>query len=563
MKALVDNGRSVNWQAVASILALAAVFSVPALIGMWRHSFWLDEAFTLFPLFQGYDSLFELATNLKKTPGSIAFTPLHTLLSAAWADMGPSSEFRLRLMNLPMLLACAWLAWIWARFCEPTSTLRRWTLAVLFATSPFFIYYSYDFRPYALLILTGAMMAVGLLLLNGPLRRSLWLLCGGAALAFVTQPTVALVVPLLVALVVWEHRRTLPQLARPAILPVLACATTTVPVGWYYLQVWKGGGMASFGAAPSVKNLMFVFYEFLGLLGVGPTREGLRALAPPPGRLANILVDLRPSQVDWIEAGIGVLLLGIAFLIVIQETRKASRDSPSQFSSVRRVLLFGLGGMAALALFFRLKEYRYLARHVSFLYAPLCWPLLTLLVKATARRSQNWIGVAGVLALHLWSSTHLLFTPAYGRDDFRSGFSAARAKLDSNEASAIFFFGGFEVPLLYGGEKEVGFVNQDRLAAATRKGTGRHSLADAKTVGELYDRGISLWCLGSHDADQQKNLLDLYSGRRVVVIASRGTEGDNTGLILRLVNASPSPPTSLGRFPFVEAILVTIPPHAR
>jgi hypothetical protein len=557
MKPLIASGKSVKWNRMITIFGLAGAFSVPALIGMWRHSFWLDETFTLFPLFSGHRSFFELVTNLQRTPGSIAYTPLHTLLAAAWASVSPSSEFGLRLMNLPMLLGSAWLAWIWARFCEPTSALRRWTLAILFATSPFFIYYGYDFRPYALLILTGAMMAVGLLLLNDAPPKGLWLICGGTALAFVTQPTVALVVPVLGGVILWQHRRAVPQLARQAILPVLVCAAPAALVGWYYVQVWKRGGMASFGAPPTIKNLLFVFYEFLGLLGIGPTREGLRALAPPPGRDPSILVDLRPSNVDWIEAGAGVLLLMIAFLIIIQETRRASHSS--RFSSLQRVALFGFGGIVVLALFFRLKEHRYLARHLSFLFAPVCWPLLTLLVNATARHIRNWFGVAGVLALQLWSSANLLFNPAYGRDDFRGGFAAAREKLVAKEASAIFFIGGFEAPLLYGGQKEVGFVKKDQLVATTRIGTGRHSLTDAKTVRELYDRGISLWCLGDQTADQQKDILELYAGRTVVIVASRGTEGDNRGLIWQLVKGSPSPPRGLGRFPFVEAILVSIP----
>ena len=552
-------GKPAVWQIGRAIFGVAVLFSVPALIGMWRQSFWLDETFTLFPLFSGHTSILELAANLQKASGSLAYTPFHTLMAAAWANVTFSSEFGLRLMNLPMLLGCAWLAWIWARVCEPTVALRRWILAILFATSPFFIYYSYDFRPYALLILAGAMMGVGLLLLNEAPRRALWMICGGTALAFATQPTVALVVPVMAGLILWERRRAVPQLMRQAVLPVLVCAVPAAVVGWYYLQIWKTGGMASFGAPPTLKNLLFVCYEFLGFLGIGPTREGLRALAPPPGRESSILVDLRPTNVDWIWAAAGALIWMIALLIILREAWTARHDSSTRFSNLRRVLLFGIWGMIVMALFFRLKEHRYLARHLSFLFAPMCWPLFTLLVSAAARQGQNYFGVAAVLALHIWSSASLLFTPAYGRDDFRGGFSAARARLASKEASAVIFFGGFEAPLLYGGAKEVGFVRRDRLVAVTRTGAGRHSLYYAKTVRELYDRGISLWCLGDQAPDQQKDILALYAGQTVVVIASRGTEGDNTGLLQHLVKASSSRPVSLGRFPFVEAILVSIP----
>ena len=316
---------------------LVVAFTVPALIGMARHSFWLDETITLFPLPSGHETILEVAANLRKAVGSLAHTPLHTLMAAAWASVCPSSELGLRLINLPILLACAGLGWWWARFCEPGSAQRRWGLIALFATSPFFIYYAYDFRPYIFLVLTGAMMAIGLLILNESPRAALWLIGGGATVAFATQPTVALLVPWLVAIVLWSRRRTLPGLLRQAAWPMFACVVPATVAGWHYVLLLQSGGMTSYGAAPTFNNLAFVFYEFLGLLGIGPTREALRTLAPPPGREATVLIDLRPTSADWLQASTGALIWAIVLMFAARELWKTRGLSDNRASSLWRV----------------------------------------------------------------------------------------------------------------------------------------------------------------------------------------------------------------------------------
>ena len=80
-------------------------------------------------------------------------------------------------------------------------------------------------------------------------------------------------------------------------------------------------------------------------------------------------------------------------------------------------------------------------------------------------------------------------------------------------------------------------------------------------VQELYRRGVSMWCLGGRGLGPQKELLNLYAGQTVAVVTLRGTEGDDTGLIRQLMNGSTPKPASLGRFPFLEVFLVTIPPR--
>jgi len=340
----------------------------------------------------------------------------------------------------------------------------------------------------------------------------------------------------------------------------VVCLVPATLLGWYYLSLWKSGGLASFGAAPTLKNLAFVLYEFLGFLGLGPTREQLRALAPPPGREASVLIDPRPTSTDLLPVVLGALAWAAVAFLVIRRVRSQHLPPVQRAAGLQRVVLFGLGAMLILMLFFRVKEYRFLARHVGFLFVPVCWPLLTAVVNVTSNGRRNWLPVAAVLGLQLWSSGNLLFAAPYGRDDLRGGFAVARAKLESKQASAIFFFGGWQPALFYGRANPIGQIDGDVVTAGIRTGTGRHQFLPVSGVQELYGRGVTVWCLGEQGAGPEKELLHLYAGQTVVVVTVRGTEGDNRGLIRRLMQTSALRPQSLGRFPFVEAFLVSIAP---
>lgn len=541
-------------------LGLMLLFTVPALIGMWRQPFWIDEAITLFPVDQSYASMADLVQKLSGAiASSVSHTPLHTLMTAAWAGLVPPSEFLLRLMNVPVLLVLGWVAWIWSGLCEPESAGRRWALIWLMATSPFFIYYSYDFRPYALLILAGALMANGLLYLDQSPRRGMWLTCGGVMLAFMTQPTVALVVPWLAALIAWQGRKSLGMLLRQAVLPVVVCCLPAAVAGVYYLVVARSGGMVTYGAPPSWGNFAFVFYEFIGFLGVGPTREQLRAMAPPPGKQATLLADVRPAFADFVPMIIGAALLLVVAVLVWRELRVRRAVAVDRWPGVRLALLFGAGGAIILMFFFRLKGYRFLPRHVSFLFAPVCWPLLSLVVRSAAGRTRNWLLFAAVLAFNAYSSANLLFAPSYSRDALRGAVAAAGAEIKAGRASAIFWYGGWQAGLHYGRGQEMARMDEDIVEAAVTKGTGRHEFRKVRGVKELHDRGVAFWILGNQAPGPQRELLDLYAGKSVVVVAVRGTEADFRGLIAQLIRDSTVKPVSLGRFPFVEAIVVTLP----
>lgn len=102
-------------------------------------------------------------------------------------------------------------------------------------------------------------------------------------------------------------------------------------------------------------------------------------------------------------------------------------------------------------------------------------------------------------------------------------------------------------------------MDEDIVEAAVTKGTGRHEFRKVRGVKELHDRGVAFWILGNQAPGPQRELLDLYAGKSVVVVAVRGTEADFRGLIAQLIRDSTVKPVSLGRFPFVEAIVVTLP----
>ena len=120
------------------ILLILFIGYLLRLIGIGQ-SFWLDEAI------QGLESRGSIFY-LWKIPGDFQ-PPLFHYLAHFWLIFG-SAEWQLRL--LPIFLGVGTIYLIWLFACELTNIKTANIAAFLLALSPFHIYYSQEFRPYAL-----------------------------------------------------------------------------------------------------------------------------------------------------------------------------------------------------------------------------------------------------------------------------------------------------------------------------------------------------------------------------------------------------------------------------
>jgi 4-amino-4-deoxy-L-arabinose transferase-like glycosyltransferase len=130
---------------IAAVLAIAAVLR---LTGLSRTSLWPDEAFSWHVALQPFDDMY-LATVADTHP------PLFNLLMWAWVRLAGDTEFALR---LPAAIMGALTVYVVYRAGRTAWDQRigLWAAGLL-ALSGYHVWYSQEFRPYALLALTATL----------------------------------------------------------------------------------------------------------------------------------------------------------------------------------------------------------------------------------------------------------------------------------------------------------------------------------------------------------------------------------------------------------------------
>jgi hypothetical protein len=552
-----DKLSTVQWRlSVIEVLALLLLFCIPALIGMARQPIWIDEGFTLFPVPVSSNSLAGLLSEFDHFPGSIRYTPLYVLLTAVWARLVPATEFAVRCVNLPFLLGTAFVAHAFVKRLPLRTRIEQWIALALLAASPFYVYYSYDLRPYAALILFGGMMALGLILCEEGQSKGAWLISLGFSLAFLTQPPVCLLAPVIAPAVLVACRKNMVASLRMWVVPGSAGTLLVAATALYYYLVRSTGGMEAWGGGGFIKNVIFILYEFAGFAGLGPTRAQLRSLAPPAGRDATV-APIILSWNDWIP----VFLFAVIWMVLILITIRQMVLSGGRFSvrgrSVRWPGVIFAGGLFILSLFFYRMGYRFLSRHISFLFLPFAFTLLGLIAQVATTRIAR-LSVFLLLGFFGFSSGQLLFNPAYMREDPRvmmRAWSGARA---NDPSVRLWAFYPIQSIIYYGPAESTPSLRGNQAFVAKRLGPAAYSETSGSDVSQLCDsaRVISL---DSPGRDIWERLLNASRGKHVIVAFNRGTEFDHEGLGRELLANPAAKASKIAEGAFVECFECYIP----
>ena len=348
---------------------LLLLFCIPPLIGMARHPFWLDEVFTLFPAPNDDSSLRAAFASAFHFSGSVQFTPLHTFLVAIWARIVPSTEFALRCMNFPFLIGIALISRALLRRLALRSVASYWLFLTFIALSPFYLYYSYRSAPLRVTDLLWRNDIPWPALVERVAKERAMADCHGIFSSFPDPTEVILLSPISVASVIsrgWHDPR---RAARMWTAPGLIGTLATGAGSFYHHAVRSGGGMQFWGGGGFVKSIGFVLYEFMGFAVLGPTRSQLRALAPPAG----VESALAPVQLSWMDGLLAVVLAILWGVLAGLVLYSLVRGGTRRFWAVpvlRWSAILFFVGLLLLTVFFDLINYRFQARHASFLYLP-------------------------------------------------------------------------------------------------------------------------------------------------------------------------------------------------
>jgi hypothetical protein len=369
------------------LLALAALATGLAAIS--HQSFWMDEGGTIVKAMM--PTLSEFWRIMKGFGGSDMQNPLYMLLAWAWHHAGAVSEFALRSLNLPWLVVAV----------LALRKVKFWPLVCL--TSPLVLYYVGEFRQYAMHIAAGALAAAALgKVIEGRERGDLtglhalcaaclWLVLNGLTSA-VWAAGVALA-----AVVI----RTDWLFMRSFWVRVCAWLVPTMAMGAYFAWTLMEGYRAAGTESAGLLNVFFGFYEMIGLLGIGPSRNELR-----------------------ISPATAIPYLGILIPAFLCIAGAWACGVCSWISTTPRRCVLGVACAVAFPILFltvvgQLQDFRVLGRHFS---PGMPAVLLPIAASFTVRGRMRIPGIVlGSLAVAFMtvSSLNLRFQEKHARDDYR------------------------------------------------------------------------------------------------------------------------------------------------
>ncbi len=363
--------------------------------------------------------------------------PLAMLSAWVGGKVFGTQEWQLRALNL------VWGVLALVALSRAGRRLQMPWLPVLLAIQPYFWFYLNEARPYALLLAGGAWLLAALVEFNfqrGSGTRWAWQLAAVSFFLFAAT----LLAPLPVAMVVftggllaWRQGWRLEWRA----LKILGCGLLAcAPLAIYYITTLLRGVKSSQMWQVDLKFVLYVFYELMGMGGLGLSPLEIRSLARSPNLFHELLV--RTPQL------ILPLLLGILLLFVLCSGLRR------QWRAGRRAMILGIAGVPLLTATAFIAESLLLqkafwARH----YAPVFPFYVALLGLAGAglwMNSRKWLRAILLLivALLLWSALNFRFSPALRKENYRD--AAAFAKTALAKGWDVWWLAGYYSASYYG-----------------------------------------------------------------------------------------------------------------
>jgi len=385
-------------------------------IAISNQSLWIDEAWSAAKAMQ--PSLGSWWATMASDKGSDLQMPFYMLYLWVWAKVFGASEIALRASNLPWFVAGV-SALIWG-FAQQQRL--QFSIAILTLSHAFLWYYIDEARPYIVLFAFSSLTAACLLRLRKSPETSTesvswfgWFCLGIVGICATSAIAMPWAVAAVGAFAFWTGPRLALRTATRYAWSTVLVVILFIGLGLYYLWTLQVGNRASVGRTGLV-TLGFVFYELLGISGLGPGRLALRQEG------AKTLAAYAPAVSVGAVAAFTFCAAGIA------ELRKKA--------TWRDFIFFGIAAVLPLAMVILtggIAHIRLLGRH----FTPLLPFLLVLSaigfqrLLATCGRAQA-VAIAAIVTL-LISALEIRFAPRHRRDDYRTAAAEARNALTRGE----------------------------------------------------------------------------------------------------------------------------------
>lgn len=393
------------------------IFSIfIGILSCHSQSFWIDEGTTAFLGTQ--PTLSSLWQSMIQINGSEVQMPLFSLYAWLWERIFGYTEWILRASNLPWIILTA--------YCLRKNPYT----CFLFLLSPFLIYYTGEFRPYAMQIGAATWVAcvfftllqqkptlpphsfflANLFLCAISLSSTIWSLGIIASLFFLNPSWIK-------SHLFWKRS--------------FLWGLAFIPLAIYYLYALRLGSNPARIASPLLFNLGISFYEVIGLSGIGPNR--LIARVNP-----KIVIHYLP-----------VLLPAIACLsLSLWKTARYWTKTYRLHQTLAFITALGLP-IALFCLLTIAKDFRFSGRHFTPLLPFLLIPLGQFFssLKNSPLLSTQRLLFYTTLLIFIVSSFRIRFHPDFAKEDYRTAIKFTHECLAENKK--VFWIGALPVSKFY------------------------------------------------------------------------------------------------------------------
>jgi hypothetical protein len=398
-------------------LCLLWIVGLALVLAVSRQSLWMDESDVA--AIAGRGSLRDWCQNLLSLRDANMQMPVYMLYMWGWIKVVGNSEWALRAAGLvwlvPGLVAMA------SGFPRRT---QRMAVMLVGVTNAFAWYYAGEARPYAMGLGASCLIFAALLRLGrdelSQRQQSRWLsgfllgffiLCGNHMLGAVWA------IAALIAAFILIPRRRLLDLWKTGWLRFVLTGLLLLVLGLYYLWTVSKGVRGTAVGRTEWKTIAFVFYEQLGLAGLGPGRIDLRQ-----GGVESLRAYILPLAGCFVLSAI-LLANGIRAALRLESAKRVRALALTV--ALPAVILLGMGFA---------NHFRVLGRH----FAPLMpiWFCLLALGLTALWDSDGWMGrpvVAVYLLFSLCSCLSIRFAVRHQRDDYRDAAQYAKLALLQNQ----------------------------------------------------------------------------------------------------------------------------------
>jgi hypothetical protein len=396
---------------------IAAVVSV-SLVAISGRSLWIDEAATAIQAIQPTLKAWWQLLLQEKT--AHLQMPLYMLYIWGYEKLFGCGEWTLRLANLPWFGAGS-VAFVLG---YPAAERRRLIAALLMLTCPFAWYYLDEARPYAMQLGASLLVLAALRRLAGdagavPGQKAgcLLLFLGIVALSGSSLLGMVWAGSACAALAVVVSMPRLLSLLQSNRIACLTGGALLLLLAGYYVWTLKIGARAAAPTTSSLGSVLFIGYDILGFVGLGPGRLELRSVGP---------IALRSYWV-WL-ALYAVASLSVLGAALWHALRPRNRQFPmlALCAGIPAVLIIGAGWAV---------HFRALGRH----FAPLVAVLLLLFTDGLSvlwarpgLRSRGLVVLFCILSLV--SCLSVRFAARHERDNYRAAASLAKAALRKGQS---------------------------------------------------------------------------------------------------------------------------------